>query len=233
MGKQIVQDHWFGRLLGNLRQRLHCCQKQPFEAGKFGIEVSATSNQVLLAPPPRFKPSLKRSVVSTLRPLKIVCNHINLKGPQPLQRASGLWGWELQPARKRVQKAQLVGGVTPERKIRRVRGGFGEVGPCAFSDPSQKRRKLTRGGVASVSCLPRALKVPQLPRDPLLGPARELSPARIHTTCSRVVCKQRVRRERVAAGRGWGGRCRLGAFCWPETCLHRVLLKVCFSTYYF
>uniref|UniRef100_A0A8C2N6H4 Microsomal glutathione S-transferase 1 n=1 Tax=Capra hircus TaxID=9925 RepID=A0A8C2N6H4_CAPHI len=52
---------------------------------------------------------------------------------------------------------------------------------------SQKRRKLTRGGVASVSRQPRALKVPQLPRDPLLGPARDLSPARIHTTCSREV----------------------------------------------
>ena len=51
---------------------------------------------------------------------------------------------------------------------------------------------------------PRALKVPLLPRDPLLGPARDLSPARIHTTCSREVCKQRVRRERVAAGRGPG-----------------------------
>ena len=70
---------------------------------------------------------------------------------------------------------------------------------------SQKRRKLTRGGVASEpSRLPLAVKFPQLPSDPLPGPVRGLSPARIHGTYSGVVCKQRVSRKRVAAGRGPG-----------------------------
>ncbi|CAN0295608.1 unnamed protein product [Rangifer tarandus platyrhynchus] len=38
-----------------------------------------------------------------------------------------------------------------------------------------------------MSRLPRAVKFPQLPSDPLLGPVRGLSPARIHSTYSGVV----------------------------------------------
>lgn len=72
--------------------------------------------------------------------------------------------------KERVQKAQLVGGgYSGREKSGELGEGFGEVGPCAFSDPEPKAEEINqRGRGLCVLPAPR-IESPTAPARPASG----------------------------------------------------------------